>query len=90
MSNFDSNSGHRYETGEVPLVLVDENRIFKVENEKMQGPNDILFKLITSPDEKWYVVGCCLLFEQHQEKCARADVTYSGETTRKDAALIAE
>ena len=44
------------------VLLVRENDLFTVENEKAVGPNIISFELLTGrrKDERWYVVGCYL------------------------------
>ena len=45
--------------GGVALVTR-ENSLFRTENERVIGPNVILFEMVIAKDERWFVVGCYL------------------------------
>ena len=41
-------------------LAVRENSLFRVENERVVGPNVISFEMVVAEDERWFVVGCYL------------------------------
>ena len=89
--NIDGGGGQQQEGG--VALLVKENGIFTVENEKAVGLNTISFELVTGlrRNEQWYVVGCCLPpSDKEGETRRRMNAVLDAQTTGTRLLLLSD